>query len=60
VTLDGIIETMTYVMWREKRLWNVSIFQRMHISDIVSVTESGKMYLPVGLLFASGENFFGF
>jgi hypothetical protein len=26
--------TMTYVMWREERLWNVGILQRVHLCII--------------------------
>jgi hypothetical protein len=35
MTSDHISATMTYVMWREERLWNVSVLQRVHLPNIV-------------------------
>jgi hypothetical protein len=35
VTSDHISATLTYVMWREERLWNVSVLQRVHLSSRV-------------------------
>jgi hypothetical protein len=28
--------TMTYVIWREEHLWNVSVLQGVHLSNLVS------------------------
>jgi hypothetical protein len=27
--------TMTYMMWREEHLWNISVLQRVNISSLV-------------------------
>jgi hypothetical protein len=32
VTLDENTVTMTYVMWHEERLWNISLLQEEHLS----------------------------
>jgi hypothetical protein len=32
---DHIIATITEVIWSEEHLWNVSVLQRVHISDLV-------------------------
>jgi hypothetical protein len=37
MTLDHISATKTYVMWREENLWNVNVFQRVHISNLVFI-----------------------
>jgi hypothetical protein len=37
MALDRLSETMTYVMWHEERLWNVSILQRVHFSGLVPI-----------------------
>jgi hypothetical protein len=34
MTLDHSA-TMTYVMWHQEHLWNVSILQRVHLSNLV-------------------------
>jgi hypothetical protein len=34
ITADDISETMTYVMWREERLWNVNVLERVHTFPI--------------------------
>jgi hypothetical protein len=33
MSLDHISATMTYVIWREAHNWNVSVLQRVHISN---------------------------
>jgi hypothetical protein len=33
--LDDISATMTHVMWCEEYLWNVSVLQRVHFSNLV-------------------------
>jgi hypothetical protein len=30
-----ISTTMSYVMWREKNLWNISVLQRVHLFNLV-------------------------
>jgi hypothetical protein len=35
MALDRISATITYAMWHEERLWNVSVLQRVHISSLV-------------------------
>jgi hypothetical protein len=37
MTLDGINSAITYVIWHEEHLCNVSVLGRVHLSDIVSV-----------------------
>jgi hypothetical protein len=37
MTWDHISVTITYVMWREAYLWNVSILQKVHISSFVLI-----------------------
>jgi hypothetical protein len=29
------ISSMTYLMWREEHLWNVSALQRVHLSNLI-------------------------
>jgi hypothetical protein len=33
VTMDNISTTVTYILWHEEHLWNVSILQRVHLSS---------------------------
>jgi hypothetical protein len=35
MTSDHISARTTYVMWREEHLWNVTILQRVHLSNVV-------------------------
>jgi hypothetical protein len=35
--------TMTYVMWHEEHLWNVSIVQRVHLSSLVKHYSEQRM-----------------
>jgi hypothetical protein len=34
ITSDRIIATATYEMWSEEHLWNVSVLQRVHLSNL--------------------------
>jgi hypothetical protein len=34
---DHISARTTYVMWREERLWNVGVLQRVRLSSIIVV-----------------------
>jgi hypothetical protein len=38
---DRTSTTMTYVMWREEYLWNVSILQRIHLSNLILIVTMG-------------------
>jgi hypothetical protein len=33
---DDISATVTYMMWREVQLWNVSVLQRVHFSNLLT------------------------
>jgi hypothetical protein len=35
MTLDHINATTTYMMWCEEHLWNVSVLQRVHLSNLI-------------------------
>lgn len=35
VTSDDVRETIKHVKWREERVWNISILQKVHISSII-------------------------
>jgi hypothetical protein len=34
---DEISATMTYVMWFEEHLWDVSVLERVHISKLILI-----------------------
>jgi hypothetical protein len=34
ITSDHISTKTTYVMWREEHLWNVSVLERVHLSNL--------------------------
>jgi hypothetical protein len=35
ISREHISSTTTYVMWREERLWNVGVLQRVRLSNLV-------------------------
>jgi hypothetical protein len=43
MALDYVSATVTHVMWLEERVWNVSVLQRVHPSNLVSFV--GVMYV---------------
>jgi hypothetical protein len=36
MTSDDISAPITYVMWREEHLWNVSVLHIVHLTNLVS------------------------
>jgi hypothetical protein len=49
MALEHIIVTMTYVMWREEHLLNVSILQRVHLSNVVKIIAGPILHIPCRL-----------
>jgi hypothetical protein len=45
MTLDHINVTLTYVIWCEEHLWNVSELQRVHFSNPVTITTTTIAFL---------------
>jgi hypothetical protein len=43
MALDRISATVTYMMWREEHLWNVSALQRLHISTLVTTNNNNNL-----------------
>jgi hypothetical protein len=35
MTSDHISAATIYVMWREEQIWNASVLQRVHFSDLI-------------------------
>lgn len=56
VSSDHISGTMTYAIWREERLWNVGLLQRVHFSNVVIYQHQAGPITRISAITGNGKN----